>query len=559
MASVKKPRALRKDRHGWSPVKVGLGVLAAVIAVTYFGFTKHIPFTQGYQLKAVFQSANSIRPGSPVRIAGVNVGKVMKVDGVGDQQAAIVTMEIADVGLPIHKDATIKIRPRIFLEGNFFADLKPGTPSAPTLQDGDTLPITQTAAPVQLDELLTALQSDSRADLQDTLQGFGTALLYQPTAADNIGQDPDVKGKTGADALNGALTYSADAFKDGALVNQALLGTEPNDLSKLVDSVGKVSGALARNETVLADLVTNFNTTMAALGDESANLQSTVRQLGPTLQTANGALDALNASFPPTRAFAKEILPGVQNTAAMIEASFPWISQTTALLAKGELGAYAAQLQPTGEALAQTTAAQIELLPQINNLSRCASRVLLPNGNVFLDDGTLSTGVENYKEFFYALVGLSGEAENFDANGAMVRLNVAGGDQTVVTGESNYAGGKLVGNAVVAPLGNRPIKPSSLPPLKPTALCYQQQLPDLNGPQSGPGPADYSFTSTAAPSGSLSTPAAASIAAAALKSSEGLGSLDGPHSSGGEKLGVGLNPFASDKQATPVASGGGGE
>ena len=242
MASVKKPRALRKDRHGWSPVKVGLGVLAVVIAVTYFGFTKHIPFTQGYQLKAVFQSANSIRPGSPVRIAGVNVGKVMRVEGVGAQQAAIVTMEIADVGLPIHKDATIKIRPRIFLEGNFFADLKPGTPSAPTLQDGDTLPITQTAAPVQLDELLTALQSDSRADLQDTLQGFGTALLYQPTAADDIGQDPDVKGKTGADALNGALTYSADAFKDGALVNQALLGTEPNDLSKLVDSVGKVAG-----------------------------------------------------------------------------------------------------------------------------------------------------------------------------------------------------------------------------------------------------------------------------------------------------------------------------
>ena len=49
-------------------------------------------------------------------------------------------MEIDDKGLPIHKDATMKIRPRIFLEGNFFVDLKPGTPAAPTLDDGDTHP-----------------------------------------------------------------------------------------------------------------------------------------------------------------------------------------------------------------------------------------------------------------------------------------------------------------------------------------------------------------------------------------------------------------------------------
>ena len=34
-------------------------------------------------------------------------------------------MEIEDKGLPIHKDATLKIRPRIFLEGNFFVDLSP--------------------------------------------------------------------------------------------------------------------------------------------------------------------------------------------------------------------------------------------------------------------------------------------------------------------------------------------------------------------------------------------------------------------------------------------------
>ncbi len=47
-----------------------------VAVVTYFGFTKHIPFKHGFRLKAVFATAVNIHPKSPVRIAGVDVGKV---------------------------------------------------------------------------------------------------------------------------------------------------------------------------------------------------------------------------------------------------------------------------------------------------------------------------------------------------------------------------------------------------------------------------------------------------------------------------------------------------
>src|SRR5205823_12867419 len=62
--------------------------------------------------------ANSIRKNSPVRIAGVNIGKVKDIQREPGTTAAIVTMELKDSGLPLHTDATMKIRPRIFLEGN---------------------------------------------------------------------------------------------------------------------------------------------------------------------------------------------------------------------------------------------------------------------------------------------------------------------------------------------------------------------------------------------------------------------------------------------------------
>ena len=80
-------------------------------------------------------------------------------------------MELKKTALPIHRDATAKIRPRIFLEGNFFVDLKPGTPDSPALHSGDTIKISQTSTPVQLDQVLTALQSDSREDLKALLDG----------------------------------------------------------------------------------------------------------------------------------------------------------------------------------------------------------------------------------------------------------------------------------------------------------------------------------------------------------------------------------------------------
>src|SRR3954454_1389452 len=165
MARGDQKRTLRKDRTGRDPFVIGALTLVVIIIITYFGFTKHIPFTHGFRLNAVFESANSIRTNSPVRIAGVNVGKVTGVQRYKDTNAAEVQMEISDAGLPIHRDAVMKIRPRIFLEGNFFVDLKPGTPQQPELEDNDhPIPMPQTAEPVHLDEVLSALQSNARDD-----------------------------------------------------------------------------------------------------------------------------------------------------------------------------------------------------------------------------------------------------------------------------------------------------------------------------------------------------------------------------------------------------------
>jgi virulence factor Mce-like protein len=465
-----------------SPVAIGLIALVIILIATFLGFTKDIPFTTPYQVKATFESANSIRVGSPVRIAGVNVGKVAKVEASEDSNTSVVTLSLQKQALPIHEDATAKIRPRIFLEGNFFVDLRPGTASAPELEDGGVIKVTHTASPVQLDEVLTSLQSDTRQDLKDVLDGLAVALNKKPTAADDRDADPSARGETGAESFNDAYVDIPAAERTTAQVFEAFLGQEPGeDLSRLIDGTARTAGALIRHEEQLKDLITNFTLTTAAFASESGNLQTSIRELAPTLENANSAFASLNAAFPPTRAFAREILPGVRETPATIEASFPWIAQTRKLVSASELGGLVKELSPATRDLARLTDATIDLLPQTTLTSRCAREVLLPAGDLVVKD-EFETGAENYKEFFWALVALAGEGQNFDGNGMYVRFQTGGGSESISMGTEGVGSGEVFGNNVAVPLGNRPFYPGKRPPYRPDVPCHTNKLPNLNGP-----------------------------------------------------------------------------
>ncbi len=497
--TTKTPEGDRAPRRRvpWSPLRVGLLTLVLLAIGVYLGFTKHIPFTHGYRIHAVFQSSNNIKKGSPVRIAGVNIGKVSSVTRYEHTNLTDVTMELKSEGLPVHQDATLKIRPRIFLEGNFFIDLRPGSPSAPDVPDGGTIGVTQTSTPVQLDQVLSALQSGSRNDLRVLLQQYGTALNSKPTPAQDATQDPSVRGLTGAQALNKSYDSAAAAFNGTALVNSALLGTSEHDLSSAISGVARLSTALQTREGQLQDLLTHANQTFAVTASQSTQLAATIRELGPTLTSARDAFVSLDQAFPSTRAFARELLPGVEQTAATIDAAFPWITQVRALLAPDKLGGLLDQLAPATVDLGQLQTESIKLLPQVTSLNQCFSQVVLPTLNVGVKDGALTTRrpdgtiVENYKEFWDALVGMAGEGQNFDGNGSYIRGAAPGGTNSVDFGDSKRTAthSPVVANTPLPVLGTRPLLPRTPIGYSDTRPCAQDAVPDVNGPEAGPGKA----------------------------------------------------------------------
>src|SRR3954452_3146925 len=197
----------RRTRNRVSPFAAGMILILLIAILAFVAFSPSLPFSSPYQVKAVFANAANIQARSPVRIAGVNVGEVKSVERQPDTTNTLVTMTVDKQGLPIFQDAEMKIRPRIFLEGNFFVDIQPGTPGARKVADGGTIPITQTSGPVQLDQVLTALQSDTRRQLQVLIQGYGSSLNGKPLPGEDKDQDPDVKGLTAGEALNKSLKY----------------------------------------------------------------------------------------------------------------------------------------------------------------------------------------------------------------------------------------------------------------------------------------------------------------------------------------------------------------
>jgi phospholipid/cholesterol/gamma-HCH transport system substrate-binding protein len=475
-----------------SPIRFAIVFLVIAIVAVYFGFTKHIPFKHGFRLNAQFASAINIKPKSPVRIAGVNVGKVTHIRRQGS--TGLVSMEIESRGLPLHSDATVKIRPRIFLEGNWFVELQPGSPSTKALSSGATLPSTQSSDPVQLDQVLDALNTDTRRNLQDFLIGYGDGLTRKPSKADNAEQDPEVRGINAAEALNKTYARAPSAERGGAIITQAIGGTEPHDLSKLVLSIGKVTAALNVHEQQLGELIGNFNVFFRSFANQSSSLRAAVAVLPSSLRNINNGLRELDLAFPATKTFATDILPGVKNTPQTVKATLPWIEQVEASLAPNELGGVAKGLQAATPQLAALTAEQIPFQKQTELFNKCLTKVLYPAGNTKLQDGPATSGVEAYKEFWYAMTGLSGLGQSFDGNGTMTRFLVGEGGPTLRSQQasvqgSNVKGLKLLAHASLPPQGTHPAFPASEPAYKPLVPCYTQAVPDFNGPLSQ-GPPD---------------------------------------------------------------------
>ncbi len=278
-----------------------VGLLATWIIVQKERLRVPLLEEKPFQLKAEMETAQAVTPGQgqTVRVAGVRVGDISKVEY--DDGNAVVTMDIDRKFLPVYRDATILLRPKTGLK-DMFLELDPGTDSDPSsdedeYDDGDTVPVANTAPDVNIDEVLSALDGDTRAYLRLLLVGGGQGLN---------GRGKDL----------GELLGSLGPINRGLARLNSAVATRKENLARLIHNMNILWGTVGQDGEGIEQLLVASNQALGAIASESPDVERTVDLLGPTLATTRDALqktEQLAGVLGPTlnrlRPFARKLKP----------------------------------------------------------------------------------------------------------------------------------------------------------------------------------------------------------------------------------------------------------
>ena len=450
------------------PYLIGLGLILTAAVIAYLAFAQGLPFSSGYRVEAVFKSSSGLRQGSPVRVAGKDVGKVVEVRrGPGD--TAVVVMRIEEPGRPVHTDATARIRPRVFLEGGYMIELSPGSPSAPELDDDGTLPLAQTITPVQFTDLLSVFDRPSRESMESTLDTFSQALE-----------------KGGAKGLRALAPELRPLLRDTAWIADAATGRRGGDLARTVAATNRIAGALAADPTRLGAAVDHLATFAETLRSRDSQLTATVSELRSLMRSAPGALATLDGALPVVERAAGVVTPALGDAPASLREWSEVLRELGGLAAPERRPQTLRALSAAFVDLPDMVGSLAAVFPTARPLSDCLSSHVVPTFESVVPDGELSSGRPVWQDFAHALVGLASASQNFDGNGHSLRYQFATGDSSLSTAAIPGAG-PLLANAP-STLQSRPLPRADRkpPPYNDNASCAAQPPVDLAA-ASGPG------------------------------------------------------------------------
>jgi phospholipid/cholesterol/gamma-HCH transport system substrate-binding protein len=474
------PLGRRRRRQGGisrkapNPLVVAAITILLAVAITYYAFSgKQIPFTHHFTLHALVRNSVDITADSPVRIAGIDVGKVTGTSSEGTPTK--VDFEMSSNGLPVHKDASIVIRDRLFLEGSYYVQLDPGSPSAPIAGDGFTIPVSNTSYPVQFYQLLSTFDLPVRQSLENALmtlnEGFSAPAGEQPTPENS-----------GAGGFKSAVPQFTPTLKDIAWVSQALRGTAPGDVERLLASASDVTSTLQGSSSQLADLVTGLNRLSGALAATDGSLGQTISGLDQTLQVAPPTLGAVDRSLPPLVNLGVALDPSLKAAPPLVEALTKTVNQLGAIVALPERTRLLDALFNTFTGFPTTLRQLAKLFPITKGVTDCLRTHVTPILTQTVPDGSLSSGRPVWQDFAHMLSGLSGAAQNFDGNGYWIRLISSVGNNGISVGQLPLLGqtlGVTPGSSGIEGARPRWVGDLTSADFRPDVPCSSQPLPTL--------------------------------------------------------------------------------
>jgi phospholipid/cholesterol/gamma-HCH transport system substrate-binding protein len=416
----------------------------------------------------------NVRVDSPVRIAGIDVGSVETTMPDGD--ATKIAFSMQQNGLPLHTDATMTIRDRLFLEGGYYLDLFPGSPSAPIAGQGFTIPEGNTSTPVQFFQLLSTFDVAARASLADLLNTANQAFSPGPGQAES---------DSGAGGFKAAIPQLTPVLKDTAWISQALTGKTSSDVENFLQGSSDVTSTLAQNDSRLQDLVTSLNQASGALAASDGSLAESISGLDNVLKLSPAALTAIDRSLPPVTKLSAALTPALEVSPPLLRSINGTIDELLTVVGPGERTTLLTALRTTLTAFPSVLGSLGKVFPVTKAVTDCLRTHVVPILEAKVPDGALSTNEPVWEDFVHFLPNLAGASSDFDANGPYIRVLAGAGTNSVQLGTlGSLPGiGSLVGASPggstlqgEAPHWVGDLQPSAF---RPDASCSSQPVPSL--------------------------------------------------------------------------------
>jgi phospholipid/cholesterol/gamma-HCH transport system substrate-binding protein len=375
-------------------------VIAVVMALGFLLFYLNLggglpSFGSTYQVQALFPTAGSLTGGARVTMAGVKVGTVTAVrrDGIG----ALVTMQIDDRRVtPIARDSRFTLRERTPV-GENYVTIFPGSSSA-KLRSGAVLPMTQANDYVDVDQLLSVLQGNTRIRARQLIQGLGGAL----------------QGRGGQ--LNALLGGATGALTSGSHV-VALLAGDRAQVSRLVQNLGGVTAAVGQRRADIVVLARQALTSFDAISSRDSALRALLDQLPATLAQVRSTTTTLGAV---TRTAA----PVLFNLASAVTELKPAVQLLAPAAVEGrtvldQLAAAAPPLQRTLSRLVALAPPASSALPAVNK-TLCQVNPVIGYAKPYTPD------------IVSFIDGLGSASNSYDGIGHLIRITPIINDNTLV-------------------------------------------------------------------------------------------------------------------------------
>ncbi|OBF69108.1 mammalian cell entry protein [Mycobacterium sp. 852002-51971_SCH5477799-a] len=244
-------------------------LLAAFGMIAVFG---QLRFDRETIYRAEFTNVSGLKVGNFVRVAGVEIGKVRNI-AIRDSKIAVVEFGVSkDVALTLGTKAVVRYQN---LTGERYLALQEGAGGLAALPRGGTIPIDRTAPALDLDALIGGLKPLFRALNPDQVN-----TLTQQLIAALQGEGPTV----------GSFLRQTAVFTSTLADRDALIGDVITNLNTVLGSVSDQSRQLDTAVSTLSDLVgalaarkTDVRDSLAALNTSSATLADLFTQIRPPL------------------------------------------------------------------------------------------------------------------------------------------------------------------------------------------------------------------------------------------------------------------------------------